>query len=899
MNRLITTLFSSLFLFIIISPIIMVEADTSSAVPAATFAYTSFEEPSAISGQYFDTGDPSVDHALVNNAGQPLVNYTSVGGELGFRSYYRNTRNDADGLTEGDYVGVNNFTGDVGAFPDGSQGFEIQDADGAMGVILDTVNLTGQPNPQVSIQYFVEDDSWETSPADILRIWVEVDGGVEIDLVNTGGSDIDSLGIEGSWLTAQLSLSGYTTASLRFELDSNASDEAVYFDNIIFGQGVTATITTIPEIQGTAFTSTLKGQTVETEGIVTGFFEGNYPGGGTFNGFFIQDDTGDGNPLTSDGIFVLPSGFSPGVSVGDQVQVTGQVQEFNEYDNAACVSDCMTQLAVFSASDLTVVGSGTISPTVLNPMQDTDDAYEYFEALEGMLVTQPNTATVVGPTNFGTIQVLAGSEGVKRALRGTTQHGKVYAVRHYERYGDINSSDPDNLIVGSVVEDITGPLMVTYGPYAVITQQGTPWQTVAAASLPITVPTWSAPAASEFSMASFNVLNLNDGTSTSNLTKRAKIVEAIVNMGCPSVVGLQEVDTMSTSGGGADNVLPELLSDLSSGGCSTYRAAYSHPDAGDHGVAALWDTIKVSNVITSTAYQGCHPDGSPSSTFDPLYGTCTSMGQLPTFSRRPLVLTGTIDLDGSQETVMFIVNHFKSKLGGVPADNRRLAQATLVRGIVDDAVADGQYNIVVLGDLNDFEDSPPLLALLSSGNLVNLWDSLPAMARYSYIFRGLSQALDHILVTPHLAASLQNFGPQHVAADYPYFPYNNDDSVVWRVSDHDPLVAAFETNCSTLPQSVMVATTLSNGSDVQLSWSHISQNTLYEIHTSQTPYFTPLTPTVSFLAPTGVYTITDGAGDEAQNQYYYVVARRGICGTTAVSTNRPAAFNYALEPGTS
>lgn len=224
----------------------------TSTVQAASVVIgrTSFEEPPSISPPYIDLGSAAVDHPLVNNAGQPILNYTSVGGELGFSAFYFNTRNDV-GLTDGDTVGVTSSLSLVGSYPDGVHGFRISDADGKMTVTLDPVNLTAVSSPMVSVQYFLNDTTWETSPADVLRIWVVVDGGLAIDLLNTAGSDIDNLNIEGSWFTLQSSLTGYTTATLKFELDSNAEDEALWIDNVLF-QGVTA-------VELSAFTATAAG----------------------------------------------------------------------------------------------------------------------------------------------------------------------------------------------------------------------------------------------------------------------------------------------------------------------------------------------------------------------------------------------------------------------------------------------------------------------------------------------------------------------------------------------------------------------------------------------------------------------------------------------------------------
>jgi predicted extracellular nuclease len=216
---------------------------------AATIAYTSFEEPGT-GDIYIDTdiGGAATDHALINNVGEAPVNYTSTGGELGFFSYYYNTRND-EGLTDGDHVGVTDYASVVGAYPDGSYGFEIQDADGAMRTTLDTVSLAGYTDVEVSVQYFVQETGWETAPEDVLHIWVEVDGGATIDLINTAGSDIDDLGIEGSWRTVTQSLAGYTQATLHFELDSNAAAESVWFDSVLFSG--TSTIDHPPQVTTT------------------------------------------------------------------------------------------------------------------------------------------------------------------------------------------------------------------------------------------------------------------------------------------------------------------------------------------------------------------------------------------------------------------------------------------------------------------------------------------------------------------------------------------------------------------------------------------------------------------------------------------------------------------------
>jgi hypothetical protein len=200
----------------------------ASAANGATVAYTSFEEPT-IGGKYTDTLGSGADHALINNVGEAPVNYTG-GVELGFWSYYANTG--GVGLTDGDWVGVTDYAGTVGGFTDGVQGFQMSDTDGIMTTMVQTVDLSGYTGTNVSVDLFFQDSGYES--ADRARVWLTVDGGAEIDLLNTVGSDIDDLGIVGHWFTLTEDLSTYSIATLAFELEANASSEAMYVDNVLF-----------------------------------------------------------------------------------------------------------------------------------------------------------------------------------------------------------------------------------------------------------------------------------------------------------------------------------------------------------------------------------------------------------------------------------------------------------------------------------------------------------------------------------------------------------------------------------------------------------------------------------------------------------------------------------------
>lgn len=81
--------------------------------------------------------------------------------------------------------------------------------------------------------------------------------------------------------------------------------------------------------------------------------------------------------------------------------------------------------------------------------------------------------------------------------------------------------------------------------------------------------------------------------------------------------------------------------------------------------------------------------------------------------------------------------------------------------------------MVVLGDLNDYEFSPALATLTRSGILDDLITHLPADERYSYVYQGNSQVLDHILTSPGVART--DFDVVHVNAEF-----------TDQTSDHDP-----------------------------------------------------------------------------------------------------------------
>ncbi len=210
--------------WIYVAVVIIVTMFGGSTQADVVLAFTSFENDMT-GNKYFDTGDPSVDHDLVNNAGEANVDSTTLI-DLGFDARYVNTRNDV-GLTDGDFVGATSFTGTVGSFTDGTQGYQMSDTDGRMDLFFDAVNISGQGNVTVELDYFLQNTGYEST--DSIRIYVDVDG-TQTDLLNLSGDAMENFG---AWNTLVTTVSG-STAFLGVEFDSNSGSEAVYLDRVSF-----------------------------------------------------------------------------------------------------------------------------------------------------------------------------------------------------------------------------------------------------------------------------------------------------------------------------------------------------------------------------------------------------------------------------------------------------------------------------------------------------------------------------------------------------------------------------------------------------------------------------------------------------------------------------------------
>ena len=208
--------------------------------------WTSFEEPVIFNIEYTDTGDATIAHDLVNNTDEPFVDFTTTGGEMGYNAYYAPYDTPGTGLTDGDFVGVTDSSPSTSdPYPNGSQGYQISDVDGNYLLEFDIVDTGTNNVTSLSMDYFIADTGYEgdgtinASGSDRLRIYIkDLTNATEIDILDTTGTDINDLGIQGSWISANVDLSslGGANVQLVVEARTNSGAEAFFFDNILFVQ---------------------------------------------------------------------------------------------------------------------------------------------------------------------------------------------------------------------------------------------------------------------------------------------------------------------------------------------------------------------------------------------------------------------------------------------------------------------------------------------------------------------------------------------------------------------------------------------------------------------------------------------------------------------------------------
>lgn len=538
----------------------------------------------------------------------------------------------------------------------------------------------------------------------------------------------------------------------------------------------------IGHIQGEGEVSPLLDQVVTFRGVVTGFYEDRNTAGVTYYTLFVQDLPGyeDGNPATSDGIAIFLGRRRPSVAIGDQVRVTGRVTEFYG----------LTEL---DDRGLTIEREATNvplpNPIVIDPPAEAAALAAYLEPYEGMRVAIAGEARVVGPTFSGCgFAVVSESVSAPRILRRQVSDpiGQVLPILHTS---DVTCGDFPWLNAGDRVRGVVGPLFYHFNQYKLVLQETAVLQIFAAPIPPLPQP----PTLKEnqFSIASFNLENYFDTvddtgseaepkpTATELAQKQAKLAAALARvLGCPTIVGVQEVENRALLEALAAQVQPV---------CGFAYAVVHEESADGRGidVAYLVDERRV-QVQVARLRRSCTP--LVTGVFDPM--AACPRGEEPLFARPPLEMTALVD----GRSFTFWVNHFKSKREGEAETAAwRLAQANFVRELAMQRLAvDPQAALIALGDFNDYELSAPLLAMAGAeGPLYQALRHVPAEQRYSYVYAGVSQLIDGILVSPALVERIVDATIMHVNADFvdAWSTDTSPERLAYRSTDHDlPLV---------------------------------------------------------------------------------------------------------------
>lgn len=571
---------------------------------------------------------------------------------------------------------------------------------------------------------------------------------------------------------------------------------------------------TIREIQGKAHRSPFENhQVTAIKGVVTAISSvDRYQ-----KGFFMQDANPDNDAVTSEGIFVSHSSLSS-IKVGDAVEVDGTVKEIVNGTNEDGAPETVinaTKVVVKSSKNplpeaIVINLEGSLLKNVdddnLKSFDINEDAMDYFESLEGMLVKIVNPLIIGSTEKYGEIYVVpnsgAGSEHqitVNGGIRAMEDDFNPEAITIDDIIHPITSDSTKQFIDPNMKiktgdkfasNEIAGVMSYGFGKYKVINTE----------KLPSILPegkdrevTSIDQVDNKLTIATYNVENFHKGVGN----RIQKLAETIVtNLKTPDIIGLIEVQDNNGASSGtteANESYMALINAIKALGGPEYGYTDVSPvdgqDGGEPGgnirpgFIYRKDRVTLVNKPRGTATVGVAVSENGLSVnpgrIDPTNGAFAN-------SRKPQVA----EFEFKGEKVFVIANHLNSKGGdqslfGInqppvrSSEVQRHKQAAILNSFVKDLQAKiPDANIVTLGDMNDFEFSETL-RILKGNEMINMIEELPEEERFTYNFNGNSQVLDHILVSNNLKAK--------TIADIVCINSQFTEDY-GRVSDHDPVL---------------------------------------------------------------------------------------------------------------
>jgi predicted extracellular nuclease len=548
---------------------------------------------------------------------------------------------------------------------------------------------------------------------------------------------------------------------------------------------------TIMEIQADGQYSPYDGAFVRTTGIVTLL---------TADGrdMWIQDPVGDGDPSTSDGILVDDRDrLDPPPQVGDLVSITAFVEEQQFYPALP-----RTRLNDPWPPFFEIISSGNTLPEPIPlvdlPNLSMPDGEWFWEPLEGMRVSIENGFVASATSKYGEFGMLTEADADADLGSGYYANTKQMIIRGLGMVGDDYAVDynPERIVVDDVtlddaimvqpgdrVRSLVGVVDYTFSMYKL---QPDTFDVKAHKLAKLPVSTRSG-GFGNAAITTYNVENLFGDASDTQLSKLSLAIQ--VELELPEIIVVQEIE---------NTAILQTLGDWVNAAAGTSYAAVSFDTSDARGIEVgfLWDDNRVDLL---DAYQMSGPD------VEAWFGPDS-----PSPGREPLV--GLFDIHGYQVTI--IGNHFKSKGGDDPlygvnwppnrvTEYQRRGQAQTVRNFVNTILAaDPGALVMVAGDLNDFQFSEPgegadnPLAILEGvgseiplTNLINLEEE---PERFTYLYDGNSQVLDHILVSPGLYDFFQGVDVLHFNTTTPTPVLEDDASSPLSSSDHDPVESRFQ-----------------------------------------------------------------------------------------------------------
>ena len=620
--------------------------------------------------------------------------------------------------------------------------------------------------------------------------------------------------------------------------------------------------TPIYAIQGTGASAAITG-TVTTQGVVVGDYEGASP---ALRGFFIQDAVGDGNPATSDGIFVFEGSNANTVNLGDIVRVTGTAGE----------NQGQSQVSV---GTIIQCGSGTVTPTdVTFPVASTT----FLEQFEGMLVRLPQTLYVSEHFQLGRFgQVLLSANGrlqqptnvvapgaAALALQAQNDLNKIILDDGFQNQnadpivfgrGGLPLSASNTLRGGDTATGIVGLMTYTWAGNAA---SGNAYRVRPVNALGGSVnfePTNPRPTApptvgGSLKVVGMNLLNFFNTFGTTSCTNGVagaatdcrgaddagefarqwpKTVAAILAMN-PDVLGVNELEN---DGYGSTSALQFLVDQLNAATApGTY--AFIDVDTATGQVDAMGsDAIKVALLYKPAMVT---PVGQTAA-----LNTVAFVNGGDSAPRNRASVAQAFQENSSGEVFIVNVNHLKSKGSACDAADAGDGQGNcstvrvnavneLMAWFATNPTTTGDPDILMIGDYNSYAMEDPITTLTGAG-FTNLVSTILGSDAYSYVFDGQWGYLDQALTSASMVAQVAGVGDYHINADEPAVLDYNDDfksagQIVslyapdqFRVSDHDPVIIGLSLE-SAAPVAAPIQSPVANGagwnnSDVTVNWN--------------------------------------------------------------------------------